>query len=159
MQQVDVALATDLASHYRSLAQHPERALAACSSVLREVSSDLVALFGAASGIELRADIDRLSLPGFQRRALVLAARELAGNALQHAWRGSPGGTLTMTLKRFGDHARLTVADDGAGCVISPKQAQQGMVGALADLLDGTVLYQPGRPAGTVAEIRFPLPG
>src|SRR5947209_18119020 len=82
-EQIDVAVADELAAFHRALRAHPERVPAQCSNILRSMAGRLVKLFGAAAGgVDLHMSVERLSLPGYQRRALVLAALELMSSVL-----------------------------------------------------------------------------
>lgn len=63
-------LASALVDTQRQLALHPERVPVECSTLLREALTAFDALFSPATGdVQLRTDIHRLTLPGFQRRA------------------------------------------------------------------------------------------
>jgi two-component sensor histidine kinase len=154
----DRRLAKDLAALFQALdiGQGDERL--PCSSVLRGVVRNLVALFGSgAGGVVIRTDIDRLLLPAYKRRALVLAASELAVNALRHGFAGKCGGQIEVTLHAFGTaHTCLTVADDGNGFRDNRPSGQHGIAGALADLLEADLVYRRFGIAGTNAEIVFP---
>ena len=157
--QIELAVSRHLGMLYRSLEMQPERDLAPCSVVLREVVRDLVALFGCVAGnVEFRSDIERLALPAFQRRALVLAASELVVNTLSHAARGRQNGRLLVSLRMTGHrHARLTVTGDGTGCEINPANAERGIAGRLAALVEGDLACLPHGRAGTLAMINFPI--
>jgi hypothetical protein len=87
IQRIEYVLATDLASLCQRIAAQPDRDLVPCSTVLREVISNLAALFEGISGVQLHTDIERIRLPAYKRRALVLAAAELVALALL---RGAP---------------------------------------------------------------------
>jgi two-component sensor histidine kinase len=55
------------------------------------------------------------SLPGSVATPLAMALTELIQNAVEHAYRGGSGGTLTLAVNRIRDRVRLRVSDDGAG--------------------------------------------
>lgn len=156
---IELAVARHLGMLYRSLERQPERDPAPCSVVLRELVRDLVALFGDVAGnVEFRSDIERLALPAFQRRALVLAASELVVNTLSHALRSRQNGHLLVSLRMTGRrHARLTVTGDGTGCEINPANAERGIAGRLAALVEGDLACLPHGRAGTLAVIDFPI--
>ncbi len=156
---IELNLAKELGNHYRSLAIGAERQVTACSSVLREVVGDLVALFGPTAGpIELHTDIQRVALPAYQRRALVLATSELVMNALLHAFKRRPEGRLTVELRLLSSqYARLSVSDDGIGCHSGPGDDPCGVAASLADLLGSMLIRRSNYPHGTIAEITFPL--
>ena len=153
-------LAVQLASDFRSLSAAPEYRLVPCSIVLRSVLRGLNALFGPATGdINLRTNIERISLPAYRRRSLVLAAAELVINAIDHAFHGHSDGRIEVSLSRTSRHrARLRVADNGirhADEVDSPAS----LAGRLGCLLKGRLSYRRDRAWATVAEFVFPLVG
>jgi anti-sigma regulatory factor (Ser/Thr protein kinase) len=155
----ELALATGLVALYRSLVAAPERQVVPCTPMLRDLTIGLVGLFGPTVGaVELDTAIERIELPGFQRRALVLAASELVMNALCHAFAGRGRGRLTIELVRTGSrHARLRVADDGIGYAGGPANVPCGIADGLASLLASSLVYRRRRGGGTVAEIKFAL--
>ncbi len=155
---VDDALARDLAALFRSLQTESEDAELPCSHILRNVVADLAALFGGVAGdVILNTNIERVSLPAYKRRALVLAATELVINALLHAFRGRRQGRIEVSLTWFGlAHACLRVSDDGIGFNGKPSDYCCGLAARLADLLEtDLVYYRTG--IGTAALIVFPV--
>lgn len=153
----DDAIACDLALRFRELEHGGERDAMSCAAVLRDVVMDLGALFGCPANITVEAEIADVSLPAYKRRALVLAAAELVGNALLHAFRGCDAGRITVALALRGPRAAcLRVADDGAGFKVAQPDYVRGVAGGLADLLEADLAYE--RAAGwTIAEIVFPI--
>jgi two-component sensor histidine kinase len=159
IRQIEFNLSVNLAGLYRSLVAPPEGDVVPCSTVLREVVSNLVALFGPAVGaVDLRTDIARIALPGYKRRALVLAASELVINALSHAFKGRHNGRIIVALQMVDcECARLIVADDGVGCAADLASAGCGVAGGLADVLEAALFYRRWNGGGTVADITFPV--
>jgi two-component sensor histidine kinase len=157
--EVECALARSLACAYRSLATAKEDEVVQCSALLREVVLNLGALFGGGGGVIVRTAMERLSMPAYKRRALVLAASELMINALTHAFgSASRDGRIEITLRLLDDgRARLRVADNGAGFGARRPNTATGIAGGLADLVEADLTY--GRTADwtTVAEIVFPV--
>jgi two-component sensor histidine kinase len=155
----ELCLATDLAALYRSLAIGPERQVVPCSSVLRDVVRNLVALFGSIVGdVELHVNIERVALPAFQRRALVLAASELVINALCHAFRARTYGRILLELHAIDIwKARLQVSDDGVGCDDRQIDTGRGIAGGLASLLGSELAYRTRNGHGTTAELMLSL--
>jgi len=154
----DHALAARLAALYRDLAITQDEVRKPCAEALRGVVHNLVALFGSGVGqVVVRTEIERLSLPAYQRRALVLAASELVVNALRHAFLGRYDGRIEVTLKAHdARRTRLAVADEGIGYGRDRMAAQRGIAGGLAGLLEAELLYRPRLGGGTMAEIVFP---
>jgi hypothetical protein len=157
IQRIEYVLATDLASLCQRIAAQPDRDLVPCSTVLREVISNLAALFEGISGVQLHTDIERIRLPAYKRRALVLAAAELVALALLRGCESRAGGRLIVSLSVVATgNARLIVADNiasGTDYIIE----RQGSAGALAELLEGVLVHRDYSWAKTVAEIEFPV--
>ena len=150
--------ANDLAVLFRTLHIEQDEEVLRCSDVLRGIVRNLVALFGSGAGrIVIRTDIEQLSLPAYKRRALVLAASELVINALRHGFAGKVGGRIDVTLWAVGtSHVRLSVVDDGVGLSEAHASGQGGIAVALADLLEGALVYRQSGTVGTNAEIVLP---
>ena len=154
-------IGVELASIFDSLAISRNEELRACSCPVRDVARNLIELFGPGVGhITLTTSVERIALPAFQHRALVLMANELIVNSLLHAFRHRSTGHVTLRLdllKR--DTARLAVTDDGHGLVgrVSHRPARCGVINDLADLLQSEVTYRSAPGGGTMAEIDIPL--
>lgn len=91
---------------------------------LSEVATRVVEAFepGAeASGHQLRADLTPASVLG-DRRLLAQLVANLVENSLRHTPAGS---RVTVAVSREGDHAVLTVADDGPGIPASDRERVQ----------------------------------
>ena len=153
-------LASQLAVNFRSLFAANENDLVQCSEVLRNVVRNLGSLFGPVGGdIDIKTDIERLSLAAFGRRALVLVATELLLNALGHAFRGRANGHVEVCLQRTSEgRARLRVTDDGIGYFETAEDASVSIAGRLAHLLGGRLVYRQDQGSATTAEIVFPVP-
>jgi two-component sensor histidine kinase len=156
--QSERRFANDLAALYRTLDIERDEEVLPCLFVLQGVVRNLVALFGTGAGwVIIRTDIERVSLPAYKRRALVLAASELVINALRHGFVDKSGGQIDVTLQTFGTaQLRLTVVDNGCGLPDDYATGQSGITAALADLLEGGLVYRRLRTAGTYAEIVLP---
>jgi hypothetical protein len=156
--------ARDLAVRFKELRCFAERAVVPCAVILQDIVTDLGALFGCPANIALKTRIDRLSLPAYKRRALVLAACELLCNALLHAFPGSKAGPLEVGRIEIGltlcgaRSACLRVADNGIGFSDTQPNLTFGVASGLAGLLEAELAYD--RRAGwTYAEIFFPVSG
>jgi hypothetical protein len=159
--RVECALARSLASAYRSLATAKEDEIVPCSALLREVVLNLGALFAGGSGIIVRTVIERLHLPAYKRRALVLAASELLVNTLTHAFNGSSHeGRIEVSLRLRDDkRACLRVADNGAGFGLGRPNTAVSVAGGLAGLVEADLAYYRTAEWTTVAEIVLPVEG
>ncbi|HEX3994365.1 MAG TPA: hypothetical protein VHX39_24595 [Acetobacteraceae bacterium] len=154
-------LGRELASIFDSLAIAPHAQLRACSRPVRDIARNLIDLFGPGVGhIAVTTSVERLALPAFQQRALVLLTSELIINGLLHAFENRTTGRIALRLARPNRGiARLVVTDDGSGLVgAKPHHAAQcGVINDLADLLQSEVTYRSAPGAGTVAEIDIRL--
>jgi two-component sensor histidine kinase len=151
--------ARDLAVRFRQLQSGAERAVMPCASVLRDIVTDLGVVFACPANIALKTKIDRVSLPAYKRRALVLAACELLCNALLHAFPRHDAGLIEVCLThRNPKSACLRVADSGIGFSDTRPNLTFGVAASLAGLLEADLAYD--RAAGwTIAEIIFPVTG
>jgi hypothetical protein len=156
---VECALARSLASAYRSLATASEDAIVPCSALIRDVVLNLGALFGGRNGVVVRTVIERISLPAFKRRALVLSASELMINALTHAFREAAWpGRIEVSLRVLDDkRACLRVADNGVGFGSRSPDNAVSIAGGLAGLVEADLTYHRTADWTTVAEIVFPV--
>lgn len=97
-----------------------------------------------------------LSLP--QAVALGLIINELVTNSIKYAFSDARRGTITVSVRAWGEKCHVWVADDGAGMADEAKGGGRGLglVQGLAQQLEGHFCIESS-PAGTAAEIRFPL--
>jgi two-component sensor histidine kinase len=158
---IENKLGVELASIFDSLAIANNEELRACSCPIRDVARNLIELFGPGVGhITLATSVERLALPAFQHRALILMVSELIINSLLHAFGDRPTGHMALRLDRLNSGtARLAVTDDGRGLFrsASHRPARCGVINDLADLLQSEVTYRSTPGAGTTAEIDIPL--
>jgi hypothetical protein len=152
-----LTLATHLAGHYKSIADVSERQIVSCSPVVRLVVTDLIALFGPDSGtVEVETDIKCISLPAFQRRALILSASDLVMNSPLLPFNEGELARLTVELHVVGpDLACLTVGDDRNLPIDWFVSYDGGTADDMAGLLAPSVVRQHSGPCGTVATITF----
>ena len=150
--RLDVDLARSLASHYQVLQSGPARGRVTGSPILRDTAAALVSMFAeVAGGPVLRTDIARLVLPGFQRRALVLATSTLVIGALIHGVEMPGFDLIDITLRHDRRLARLRLT---IGNRVWPAGPALAAAGAMADLLEGELLLDD---EGKRVEIVFPL--
>jgi hypothetical protein len=156
----ETRLGIRLAATFDSLAITCDEEPRSCSEPLRAVVRDLVELFGSAAGsIAVTTRVDRLTLPAFQQRALVLMVNELVTNALLHAFQDRQLGRITLELSVL-DHATacLTVRDDG-DCVADRTRrcpARCSVLDYLADLLETELVYRSSVGSGVIADVEIP---
>jgi two-component sensor histidine kinase len=156
--RLDLALATNLAASFRALDITDEDQEVPCSSVLRGVAQNLVALFKPAAGeIAIHTDIEPLVLPAYKRRALVLTVSELVINALRHAFGGRTHGRIHVILKAIDTaSARFAVIDDGVGFATGRHARHCAVARGLVDLLEADLIYRRPHSGGVAAEVEFP---
>jgi two-component sensor histidine kinase len=153
----ETPLGVELASIFDSLAISSDQEPRSCSAPLRDLTRDLTELFGPAIGqIAVTTNVDRLTLPAFRHRALILMANELVTNALLHAFKDRRFGRITLQLSVLArGSARLTVMDDGESARHQPSPCS--VINYLADLLESDLVYQTRFGGGLIAEIEIPL--
>jgi hypothetical protein len=154
---LELSLGAELADSYMALAIGRDEDMVPCSELLRSVVCGLVELFGPAAGdVFVKTYVERIKLPAFQRRALVLAASELVAESLLRAFHGRGAGRIEVEVAHVTPtRARLRVTDDGNRR--SPCSPDRGVVHDLADLLETVPSYSHVVTGGTVAEIAFPV--
>jgi hypothetical protein len=158
-----VAMALDagnvaaLAKSFRALDIVNEEEFLPCSKVLGINARGLIELFGPTVGsVLLSTKLERLALPAFKRRALVLLCSELLVNALRHAFESQTEGLITVTLSSVdGHHGRLVVADNGRGVAKVSTRPGSGIAFDLALLLEGDIRYRELVGSGTMVEVTF----
>lgn len=153
--RIEHQTALRLAGAFRLLNDLTDRDVQPCCGLLRDVVRDLVELFGPAVGdVVVKLDIERLALPQFEWRALILAAGNLVLRALLHAFRGRSFGVVQVSLRRVGDsYARLIVADDGCDLTYDREADGWAVLEDLTAILDSRVAYRRANRGGTIAEI------
>ena|SRR5271163_2793564 len=156
---LETAVAADLAMLYRALDFARDEEELPCSEILEGVVTDLVTLFAPAVGdVLIKTNIERLTLPAYKRRSLVMLGSELVINALHHAFKHLIQGQIVVTLRVIdSSEALFMVADDGQG--LPPREFDQthGVASCLADLLEGDLLYARCEVVGTTAVVAFPI--
>ena len=119
---------------------------------LRELLDRLRAMLvhGLASGKEVRAELESVSLAGNRATALALVFSELLQNALEHG-----GEAVSIELAQRNGEVMLAIADDGAGIDAEAAGTGLSIVRALVrDELQGRLELRDD--GGTRAEVVFP---
>jgi two-component sensor histidine kinase len=158
---VETSVGIELASIFESLTITDDEELRPCSRPLRDVTRNLIELFGPSAGdISAATCIGRLVLPAFRHRALILIASELVMNALLHAFNDERTGRVTLQLATLDPtSARMTVTDDGDRLFDRARNdySRWSVIDYLADLLQSDIIYRSRGAGGTNAEIVFPI--
>lgn len=105
-----------------------------------------------------------LVLPLDTAMPLSIITTELVSNSFKHAFPGSRGGTVTISLEQNDGFYDFAVSDDGVGYAASVKSHSPGrrkgigmdLVEALASQLGGKM--ERREAGGSTASIRFPVP-
>ena len=110
---------------------------------LSEVCNDLRVSAIGARPITIRTELDPIELPFEAAISVGLIVNELVQNAIKYAFPGERPGTIQVTLRRMGDEAHLTIADDGIGN--APRSTGSS---GLGQRLAGVVRAAAGRQLG-----------
>ncbi|MCX7363493.1 MAG: PAS domain-containing protein [Alphaproteobacteria bacterium] len=109
------------------------------------------------SHIELECAATPIRLSTDQAVLIGLIVSELATNAVKYAFPPGRAGKIVVQLDPDGDHAVLSVADDGVGVPTATGKAGSGiglgMVKGLAQQIGGTLSIESG--GGTAYRLRF----
>jgi hypothetical protein len=156
--EVERSIATGFATIFRSLDVDDDDDVMPCSEDLRTAVCGLIELFAPVAGSAcFRADIERLRLPGFKRRALVLAACELVSDVLLRGFIQSAPGDIQVVLRKAGaTEMRLTVSSSAFDTI--PDRPSDSL-SDLAALLECNVTYSMLHMGGVAAELTFPIVG
>ena len=157
--QMECRIAAELASVYRALDLADDTAVLPCSPMLRTAVRDLIELFGPSDGQGWpRTSIERLALPGYKCRALVLAACALVIDVLSRVSIGRANGCVAVRLRQTGPaQALLSVADDGWGRLQDRREPPGDILSDLAALLECDPAYRVTELGGFVTELTFPI--
>jgi two-component sensor histidine kinase/putative methionine-R-sulfoxide reductase with GAF domain len=120
---------------------------------LRELLDRLRSMLvqGLASGKEVRAELEPVSIAGTRATALALVFSELLQNALEHG-----GEAVRIELAQRNGEVVLAIADDGTGIEDDAQGTGLSIVRALVrDELQGRLDLRSD--AGTRAEVTFPV--
>ena len=125
---------------------------------LSEVCNDLRVSAIGARPITILTELDPVELPFEAAISVGLIVNELVQNAIKYAFPGERPGTIQVTLRRMGDEAHLTIADDGIGH--APRSTGSGLgqrlMASFAQQLGGTLEVRTGK--GRMTIINFPAP-
>lgn len=92
---------------------------------------------------------------GVSREAVEVAIGEAFCNAVLHAYRGRPPGTITVNARAAGDELEAVVADDGIGMSPNPESKGLGFGLALIGRYADRVEIMSGSRGGTVVRMTF----
>lgn len=130
-----------------------------CSVLLRHAARDLAELFGDAAGIiGISTGIERLELPAFKRRALVLMASRLLSDILLYVARERHSPLLLVTLDRpRRGIARLSIGYEDRPGLFGPIDGSDSVTDDLASLLETAIIYRADRLGRFTIGMDIPL--
>jgi two-component sensor histidine kinase len=122
--------------------------------LLRDIATS-PALVPRERGLAVDCEIESGILLGPDRTTpLALIVAELVTNAVKHAFRDGRRGTIRVALRREGDEASLTVADDGVGLPHgAERRSGSAIVEALVEQIGASLTL--GMGPGASFNLRF----
>jgi stage II sporulation protein AB (anti-sigma F factor) len=109
-------------------------------------------------GAEARKAVAGLAAAvGARREAVELAVGEAFGNAVLHAYRGRPLGTIAVKARVAHNELEVTVSDDGIGMSPNPDSQGLGFGLALIARYADRVEITAAADGGTKVRMRFEL--
>lgn len=157
----------DLRDRVRSMAMVHEKlyqseSLAAVdfAEYAKSLLSYLVNAHRTTAAIQLKLELDPLSLSVDRAVPCGLILNELASNALKHAFPGRAEGRVTVSSRTRDGHLSLSVSDDGVGLPSELDWRQAPSLGLqlvqmLSRQLDASVEVRRSDGGGTEFELRF----
>lgn len=104
-----------------------------------------------------KAVVELARAVGAPPQAVELAVGEAFGNAVLHAFRGRPPGTVNVSARVDGSELDVVVADDGIGMSPNPDSRGLGFGLALIARCADRVEIASGPRGGTEVRMRFHL--
>jgi hypothetical protein len=156
-EELEHRLAQWLAECCRAVTIRSDREIRPCSILMRDIVTNLVGLVGPAAApghIMVRTCIERVSLPAFKRRALILAGNTLMTKLITHLIRQRNSATIDVALSVIGSGvARLTITNSNCSLSLA---TQPALLFDLASLLEAEFASQAIN-AGTALDIAFSI--
>ncbi len=125
---------------------------------LTALVEDLQRTYAEGHHCRLVVEADQITLATDQAVSLGVIVNELVTNACKYAYPGGGDGEVRISLRRDGgQHAVLTVADDGLGMEIGPAKGTglgTKVIAAMAQSLKSALTYDSGGN-GVTARLRF----
>lgn len=122
---------------------------------VRDLAGDLAAS-SRREDIELKLDLEAVSVAASQAAPMALVVNELISNALKHAFPGRPG-EIAISIRRLGERFEIAVADNGVGMAPdTPRGFGLTIVQLLCQQLKAQLRSEDNRP-GVRAVVSLPL--
>ena len=129
------------------------------ASLLNALCTQLRALHRGQNRVQLACNAAPQIVPINNAVPLTLLAVEAVTNAYRHGFVAGQNGTITIDFDVVGDHATLSIADNGAGFAPSESTASMGgqLMEAFAQQLGGVLEIASQITSGTVVTLKYPL--
>lgn len=117
--------------------------------------NELVSNYSARLGVKVESDLEDVSLAPAAEVAALRIAQEGLANAIKHA----QATTIRLGMHRRGDHAEITVADDGKGFVANGNGQGLGLrlMRERVDELGGSLAIESRLGEGTTIAAKLPV--
>lgn len=122
---------------------------------VRDLVGDL-ALAAGRDDVQIRLDLEPLTIPAAAAAPFALVLNELVGNALKHAFAENEGGVIDVSVAGVGGACVLTVRDDGRGMGEAPKAFGLTIASLLCQQLRAGLEVTSAEP-GVRAVVRTPM--
>ena len=129
------------------------------ASLLNALCTQLRALHRGQNRVQLACNAAPQIVPINNAVPLTLLAVEAVTNAYRHGFVAGQNGTITIDFDVVGDHATLSIADNGSGFAPSESTASMGgqLMEAFAQQLGGVLEIASQITSGTVVTLKYPL--
>lgn len=130
------------------------------AELVQDLAPEILKAYSRAD-IELKLDLQRITLPNKVATPLGLIVNELISNAARHAWPEGQNGALKVSTEQRARHAVLSISDNGVGTPPTINERRLSglkMTEALVRQIRGTFVRAPAS-RGTTIEIGIPLNG
>jgi signal transduction histidine kinase len=116
---------------------------------------ELASNYSARLGIKVDADLEAISMAPAAEVAALRIAQESLANAIKHAH----ATTIKLGMHRRGEHAEITVSDDGRGFVANGKSQGLGLrlMRERVDELGGSLAIESREGEGTTVAATLPV--
>ncbi len=143
---MECRLATYLAACYRALTIQHDLEMRPCATLLRDIGINLNRLFSPIANPgnnPLNCSIERIALPAFKQRALVLLASTLIMDVLVSTEHGNGAASMELALWTLEPGLFQFTITDYRGALMPPSHSP--LVNDLADLLEAETAFHSSR--------------
>lgn len=145
-----------LATVHRRLYQSGDITRFDVGGLTETLTADVLGSTGR-DNIEASVEVERILVPSNQASAIGLIINELLTNAIKHAYADGRPGRLAVSAAADGDHAVITVEDDGPGRVDAGAPGLgRNLIGRLSRQVGAVTEWASVEP-GTRATVTFPI--